>query len=444
MVADANGARLARTKAAERFEGIAAELDHLPPQADDALRAGLTHWSIQAGDALADAVEQGLIDAEPSTRTWLADLKAQYQKEASVPSHLRVKRGEAEAAFLDWRARFFAGFAAKYLNAAELGSFDSRGTDHSQQRFMVGERVRLLARLCRTLAGRLAEHPALSLFRSLNELHTVCSNARLFRDLAERRTEARALRLSILNALGHAASQRANERTREGGTATEAFAEFEDVIQAASDPPPSNEPAEYTEALRGVVDNGTMWCNRAREALRAGGADGMDAALTPGTAARSTEIGVKLREAHSVFVGLLVGVDDPRFIIDTDAEAMTRLGEWFGRTRDELGAVSETRGLDAPPAPPPATAAEASALVLRGLVPDEPDDLMPATWYTKATNGTLRADTLSLASREGRLRGSKMRGKRLFHSFARVCEMYPGYQSLLTKAKQGEATPSKA
>jgi hypothetical protein len=88
--------------------------------------------------------------------------------------------------------------------------------------------------------------------------------------------------------------------------------------------------------------------------MRAGGAKGLDAATQPNAAgqARSIELHTKLQDAEQVFVGLTIGVGDPRIIIDKDAASMADLGEWFARTRDEMGAVFETRGLDVP-APTP-------------------------------------------------------------------------------------------
>lgn len=198
------------------------------------------------------------------------------------------------------------------------------------------------------------EHPALTLFHALNALHTVCSNARLFAELAERRERARAMQLNFLNIGAKIASDRANELARAGAPRDQQWAALTEGMDRANDPPPSNEPAEYTQSLRDTLAHGKTLCERARAAMRAGGAKGLDAATHPNAAgqARSIELHTKLQDAERVFVGLTIGVGDPRIIIDKDAASMADLGAWFARTRDELGAVFETRGLDAP-APTP-------------------------------------------------------------------------------------------
>lgn len=193
------------------------------------------------------------------------------------------------------------------------------------------------------------EHPALTLFHALNALHTVCSNAGAFRELAQRRERARAMQLNFLNLRGKIASDRANELARAGAPMDQQWAALSEGMDRANDPPPSNEPAEYTKSLReNILDHGRTWCERARAAMRAGGAKGLDAATQPNAAgqARSIELHTKLQDAERVFVGLTIGVGDPRIIIDKDAASMADLGEWFARTRDEMGAVFETRGLD--------------------------------------------------------------------------------------------------
>ena len=282
-----------REQAAKKFEDIAGELNRLPPQPVDKLWTGMCHWSISAGDELIEAVERDLVVVDPDMRLWLSTLRDEHQREASVPAHLRFKRDESSAAFVDWRVRFLVGFAAKFLGAAELGSFDSRGTNLSQQRLMVGERARLLAKVCRQLAQRFGEHPALQLFHALTGLGNTCSHARLFRDLAERRERASNARSKLLDVAAKAATDRANQRVQEGVPSMEAMGqEMRDLNDLAAKPIPSNEPAEYTKTLRDILGTGRSWCGQAREALRAGGAKGLDAATTPNAAGqpRSIEI----------------------------------------------------------------------------------------------------------------------------------------------------------
>ncbi len=197
------------------------------------------------------------------------------------------------------------------------------------------------------------EHPALTLHHALNCIEGVFHNAHLFRDFAERRKEARESRRANVNFLLSEASKRANARASAEGNSAGPFVgsflkENSDLIEAADSAPPSNEPAEYLKALRDMLGDGRKLCERAREALRGGGAHGLDAALTPGAAVRSVEIGVKLREAESVLGRLELGLGRPSFDIARDAEAMGGLGDWFGRACAELSVVLETRGMNAP------------------------------------------------------------------------------------------------
>lgn len=200
-----------------------------------------------------------------------------------------------------------------------------------------------------TKAAATPEHPALTLFHALNALHTVCSNAGAFRELAERRAKSREMQLNFLNLRAKIASDRANELARAGAPMDQQRAALSEGMDPANDPQPSNEPVEYTKSLReNILDHGQTWCERARAAMWAGGAKGLDAATQANAAgqARSIELHTKLQDVERVFVGLTIGVGDPRIIIDKDAASMADLGEWFARTRDEMGAVFETRGLD--------------------------------------------------------------------------------------------------
>jgi hypothetical protein len=64
------------------------------------------------------------------------------------------------------------------------------------------------------------------------------------------------------------------------------------------------------------------------------------------------------------------------------------------------------------------------------------NDLRPATWFNKASDGGLYPDLLRVAVHEHRLLKSKMLGGRWRHSIAEVCMLYPGYRSLIFKAKE--------
>jgi hypothetical protein len=195
------------------------------------------------------------------------------------------------------------------------------------------------------------EHPALVLFHALNELHTLCCSSGAFRDLAEQRTRAREQCLNFLKHRAKIDSDQANKLGEAGAPREQAWALSTEGKDRASDPSPSNEPEAYTRSLRkNILDPGRTWCQRARAALQAGGAKGLDSATPPNAAGqpRSIELHTKLQAAEGVFFGLTIGLGDPRIIIDKDAAIMADLGKFFARTRDELRAVFETRGLDAP------------------------------------------------------------------------------------------------
>lgn len=187
------------------------------------------------------------------------------------------------------------------------------------------------------------EHPALTLFGALNGLHVTCSNAGAFRLLADTRRKKEEAREQILNLRANAA----NARSRAGADAAEVAREFAQLDKLATSPP-TPELTESMEPLRRGLATGREWCERARAALRAGGAKGLDAATQPNAAgqARSIELHTRLGELERAFVGLEVGLADPRIIILKEVERMADLGVWFGRTRDELRAVIELRGVD--------------------------------------------------------------------------------------------------
>lgn len=196
------------------------------------------------------------------------------------------------------------------------------------------------------IADKLDEHPALSLLGSLTDLHNECANGHAFHDLVKRRNDAKRFQDSVLGCLGHAADQRANAKANEGASLPEVMSEYDELSEAAALSPPSNEPAEFTQALRDITRRTSLCCERCRIALRAGGADILDTTISPNEKGqpRSVELHTNLQEMESVCVSLRVGLDNPRFLLN-EAERFTELGEWFGEKRDELGAVLETRGL---------------------------------------------------------------------------------------------------
>lgn len=186
--------------------------------------------------------------------------------------------------------------------------------------------------------------PAIALLHALNGLSGLCKTG-MFRELAENRKRASDTHTNLLTLRGKIACDRANELARAGAPMDEQWAALSEGMDGPNDPPPPNEPAEYTKALRTLLDHGRTWCDRARKAVRAEGATGLDAATQPNTAGqpRSVEVGVKLLAAERVFDGLSLHVASPSGYMDDDVASMADLGEWFARTRDELRVVIETR-----------------------------------------------------------------------------------------------------
>lgn len=189
-------------------------------------------------------------------------------------------------------------------------------------------------------SGGATQHPALQLLHALNGLQATCSNVHLFRNLSERRAkmgrfdeQARAL---VLEA-----------RLQDCESPIEAFAA---VADAPSPRPPSNEPPQMLRQLGEVLARLRRGCEEAKDAIRAGGADGLDSALAPNAAGqpRSIEMVFKLGQTERVTTGLDVALNVPTLLMNDNVDRLVELSDWFALARDELAAVLETRGLDAP------------------------------------------------------------------------------------------------
>lgn len=172
-------------------------------------------------------------------------------------------------------------------------------------------------------------------------LQTYCSNAHLFRNLAESRARARAQHDHFLRL----AMDRYNSLSQAGAPTDQQSEALVAMLDQQKRQPPYNEHAPHLNSLREtVLQPGQTWCERARAALRAGGARELDAATQPNAAGqrRSIELHIMLQEAERVFRGLAIGLSDPSIIIDDFAASMADLCEWFARASDELRAVRDT------------------------------------------------------------------------------------------------------
>lgn len=190
-------------------------------------------------------------------------------------------------------------------------------------------------------------HPAWKLLMALYSLVSACRNARVFGEYADEVKERRNWWIEQTNLISRQESERAHKRVLEGTPKHEAYAPVRELMKASQTRPRIALHSERKQAFERVVKNGLSCCEAANEALRAGGAKGLDAALEPGTARRSIELGAKLREAESAFTGLSSILIMPEVLIDEYVQALENLGPWFETSGNELSAVMEQFGLDA-------------------------------------------------------------------------------------------------
>jgi hypothetical protein len=104
-----------------------------------------------------------------------------------------------------------------------------------------------------------------------------------------------------------------------------------------------------------VLASGREWCERAREAVRKGGAN----VLAGDTKLESRKMLARLGRADELFVMLGVDLSDPSAIIDGHVVELDELGKWVGDTYHDLKAARELDG-----AIPPATATDQPAYPL--------------------------------------------------------------------------------
>jgi arsenate reductase-like glutaredoxin family protein len=183
-----------------------------------------------------------------------------------------------------------------------------------------------------------------------------------------------------------------------------------------------------------ILQDGHDACNQAREALRAGGAKGLDAATHPNAEgqARSIELHTKLQDAERVFVGLALGLASTIIIIDRDTATMADLRDWFARTRDEMRAVFETRGLDAP-APAP-TVAVVDADAIERVAERAAAKAVEAK--SAGTDATGKKQTRGLGWKEAANAAKKYLRKHPWPGHNKLAESIGCLASTLTKAKQ--------
>lgn len=174
--------------------------------------------------------------------------------------------------------------------------------------------------------------PVERLRRAARALSPVLASASLFREISERRAEQRKSRVALANTLG-----------------ARSFASFEEAAKSAQlasglVEQVTPEPAEFINQLRDMLDSGVRACEIASRAIREGGADVLDDALTPGTKSRSVAWEMKVRETDSLFWSLAMAIGVPGASFADDVTRMLTLGEWFATATAELEAVVAVSG----------------------------------------------------------------------------------------------------
>lgn len=224
-------------------------------------------------------------------------------------------------------------------------------------------------------------HPAIQLLRGMNGLHIVCSNGIVFHSIARDRRYAAEAKMKLLNL--HASRQQAKYE-----------AEAEEAIRRGEEPkgwsierpitpvyPPFGSPSDVAEPqlaqYEEILASGETFCDLTLKALRAGGGQVLNQALTPGGVAKSVEIQVKVHDAEDLFQSLRIGLHNPSILIEGNAKRMDELGVWFRSAMRELGVVIGQLGLTPHEAESyrPMPSADAKAPTKEATTP--PDEPMP-------------------------------------------------------------------
>lgn len=182
---------------------------------------------------------------------------------------------------------------------------------------------------------------------ALDNLRCVCGNAHLFANLASDRQRLDDSNLQAMNRFAADATRKHEERLAAGGDPkVESQRLLEEIQEIGTLSTAGRRPDDYSEILDDLPQRGLEWCTKADDAIRDGGADILNAALTPGTLQKSTELSTKIDDAANVFRSLKLILRNPSLSMDTDVQAMTSLGNYFAAASKDLVAVLKQRSLN--------------------------------------------------------------------------------------------------
>jgi len=197
----------------------------------------------------------------------------------------------------------------------------------------------------------LDRYPAWRLFIALNQLNAHLLNSGAFRSLADDRERVRRANTHFDNLCGQQAARKANALIARGKHKEASAKIFGRRTLPRDRTRLANEPQAYLQELRATLERGNECCARVRKEIRAGGAAALHSALTPGSAAKSIELGVKVEELESAHLALRLYLDNPSLVIEKDIRIFEDAGVWFEQAYRELGAVIELQGLEPKPEP---------------------------------------------------------------------------------------------
>lgn len=359
----------------------------------------------QAGRLLADAITKHWLGVGQEFRCWVADVGA------SKPG------GPTRPPLLDPHVQVFLIYVDTFFLHGEdpLVREEPRGLSHlntarrstEEVAAILGGRLTTVADACRAIAGEMMLPAPILLLDAVNGLHSSTFQWRSFEKVTVARRKLSASTTNMLNALARIKPAEA--------------------MSAAALPPTEAVAPAFIEHLHRVRRDGLVACDRARIAIRLGGAKALDDALSPGSSQKSVALGVKVREAEAVFSGLGITLQMPAAVFDDSVEKMKQLCDWFGDAHTELGTV-----LEQPERSPPAD--DGSRV----------DRWYSAAWYNRATKGALYPDLLRVAWKDKRITGRKPSGRRQY-SLQSVINQYEDYRAMLERAdaKEPEAKRRK-
>lgn len=175
--------------------------------------------------------------------------------------------------------------------------------------------------------GASEQHPALVLNDALAELADVGDRADLFLALAEGREAEFKSHQDFMAVKFKRAEAQAIKRSQAGASSEDAYKEVRELERQTIGTLKPTEPVEHLASLNELLLRGCGACVRARTALEAGGAQGLDAALAAGTARYHVEIRVNANEFDWVLQELIGELQCPIDIIRRNAEKMHQLGK---------------------------------------------------------------------------------------------------------------------